>query len=207
MDPQEVRQHNEDLLRQTGLEPDPALPPIPAPSEVQLRSAEEIAARAFALANFLGIAHTDRRDMLVAALKEYGLWDFLSFSEIGILTAAEVTAQQKADAFFLGEALNVLAWCIGRAPLDHFRHCPDGISDIFPPMADPRSGIERYVRRPVEDIQKQADLLYRLHMIALDGKLGEREIDNHLVILENRRRAIDWVYGVATEWDAISFDS
>jgi len=91
--------------------------------------------------------------------------------------------------------------------MSHFERCKPNLSDKIPPKKDPSGAIKKATLKPIVEIQRQVDLLYRLHWHAKskDRHKNVKNVNYH--VIAERRRAIDWVYGITGKWDDISLDT
>lgn len=108
---------------------------------------------------------------------------------------------------WLSEAAQSLAWCLGLVELDHFKHCDDDLAEKIPFKVDPSEFISNSRLRPIAEIQQQVDLLYRLHWYARNCRLTGSECELSESIISERRKAIDWAYGVEKDWDEVPADT
>ena len=205
MNVEQIKQHTEEQLQGWSIQFNPALPTIEPESAVSPRSAQDIAARAYAISHIIGIAYDADRKALIGQLEQYGLWSSVTKAEQKVLKTWHVSKQQKAMAFWLCESAQVLAWCLGLTDLNHFQPCDEDLADRLPPNQDPTVFIRTCIRQPMVDIQQQVDLLYRLHACVRHRGLNSYQIANHEVIIAQRRRAINWIYS-GQDWDAITLD-
>jgi len=207
MDLNKIKLETEQYLKRAGLKPNPNLPLIEGLDEVTPRSAKDVATRMFAMSNLIGIGYGAKRSKIKKDLKKFQLWSFVTPSERKDLNSFRVNEKTKIEYQWLCECCQALAWCLNIVEMNPFERCKPDLSDKIPPKVDPTKLISRATLKPISDIQKQVDLLYRIHWHA---KLKARHEGvknlNYNVILE-RRRAIDWVYGVIQNWDEISLDT
>ncbi len=105
------------------------------------------------------------------------------------------------------ECAQALAWCIGLVELDHFQHCDDDLAQKVPFKTDPSDFIRSAKLRPIAEIQDQSDLLYSMHWYATNCRHPGRDCDLSESIISERRKAIDWVYGVEEDWDEVPMDT
>ena len=125
-----------------------------------------------------------------------------------MLARDDHTEQEKIDAQWLVECMQSLAWCLGLAPLEHFKDCDDDLASKFPdPFTDPTDFIASASLRPFWEIYQQADIHYRLHWAARNASLSGTEFPVREGFLRERRRALDWVIGVETDWDGVPSDT
>ncbi|WP_409432953.1 DUF4272 domain-containing protein [Litorimonas sp. RW-G-Af-16] len=202
-----IKLETENYLKSKGLEPNPNLPLIENINEVSPRNARDVASRMFAMSNLIGMGYGAKRSRLKKDLKTFQLWPFVTEAERKNLNSFRLSEDIKVHYQWLCECCQALAWCLNLVEMDHFKRCDPDLSDKVPPKTDPSSFIEKATLRPMIDIQRQVDLLYRLHW---NAKFRDRHMNvknlNYNVIVE-RRRAIDWVYGLGKRWDDIALDT
>jgi hypothetical protein len=98
-------------------------------------------------------------------------------------------------------------WVICRTELRHDHECEDSIAQQIPRQVDPTHFIRSASLRPMSDIQRQADLLYRLHWYVRDCRVFGKTCAFDEGLVWEHRRAIDWAYGVEADWDEIPGDT
>jgi hypothetical protein len=185
----------------------PTLPLIEAPEQLNPRSAVEVARRSLVLGYMIGIGFRQPGAKLKAELTKWKLYGDASPEERALLEQSEYDDQERIDATWLTECVQSLAWALGMAELDHFRRCDDDLGPKFPIMRDPSTFITAARLRPFEEIYFAADLLYRLHWAARNARLlGQPSMLSEGLIAE-RRKAVDWMIGVAPDWDEIPLDT
>lgn len=207
VDHESIKRSTEAILREYGIEVPSHLPGIEQIGEVEPKSSAEIARRALVLSYFIGLAFGASADTLVEKIKRYDLWNSLSPLETKLLSSKSISDEQQAKISLLCESIQAFAWCLNLVEMDNFRHCDDDLASNFPLDAEPRDFISLSKRRPISEIQKQADLLYRLHWYSRQARLTGKSAQVNEGVIENRRRAIDWTYGTAKNWDDISLDT
>jgi len=176
------------------------LPQIEGLEEVTPKNAQTVARRVCAINYLVGLGYGAKKRKLRKWLKGYKLWPALTESERKSLRTFSISEQEKANYQWMDEAAQALAWSLGLLEMDHFKPCDfDLIAKKTNHKSDPTVFIKSSQLRPVEDIQKEVDLLYRMHWYAKRGQTAGKHQLTLSIILE-RRRAIDWVYGTAIEW-------
>jgi hypothetical protein len=207
MDLEWLKQKNTKFLASVWIDVPDHLPTIETLDEVNPRNASEVASRLCAIAYVIGLGFGARGRDLESSLEEYGLMGSVSNHERQLLAATRISKQEKINATWLSECAQVLAWAIGLVDLDHFKPCDDDLASKVPFRQSPRDFIARAMLRPIPEIQVQADLLYRMHWYTRNCRLvGKTSLLSGGIISE-RRRAIDWVYGVEEDWDEIPMDT
>ena len=171
------------------------------------RSAQDIAGRLSALAYVIGLGFSaDSKDLLVQ-LNKYKLMHFVSNYEKELLNQDSIADQDKINMSWLTECAQALAWCIGLVELNHFKHCDDDLAKKIPFKTDPGQFIQTAQLRPIAEIQEQSDLLYRMHWHTRNCGLTGQDCELSEGIVSERRKAIDWAYGVEEDWDEVPMDT
>lgn len=204
---EELKTRTTDYLASVGIEVPSHLPTIEEMDEVTLRSAQDVAGRLSALAYVIGLGFGAKGSDLSEQLQKYDLVPFVSEREKSLLSEEVIDDQDKVDMSWQTECAQALAWCIGLVELDHFQHCDDDLAQKIPFKTDPSDFIRSAKLRPIAEIQEQSDLLYRMHWYAKNCRLTGRDCDLSESIISERRKAIDWVYGVEEDWDEVPMDT
>ena len=207
MDLAEIKRGNDDFLRSRGVLVNSNLPLIEDFDAVRPKPAQVVAKRFCAMGYIIRSAY----GMPIAEVHEWldklELRDTLGSGERTVLTSGALSEQHKINFGWLAEGAQVLAWSLGLAELDHFRQCDDDLANKAPFKANAASFVAGARLVPPAAIQRQADLLYRMHWATVDARLTGKECPLHEGLIRERRRAIDWVYGVAEDWDDVPLDT
>lgn len=198
---------NNQYLSSLGIGINQNLPLIEDLQEVQPRSAQDVAGRLSAIAYVIGLAFGANRIDLIDNLKKFKLWDYVSNYEKSLLQSDEISEQDKINMEWLSESAQALAWSINIVELDHFKHCDDDLATKIPFNNDPTNFIASARLRPIEEIQEQSDLLYRMHWYTRNCKLTDTNCVLSESTIVERRKAIDWAYGVEEDWDEVPLDT
>ena len=198
---------NNQYLSSLGIEINQNLPLIEDLQEVQPRSAQDVAGRLSAIAYIIGLAFGANRIDLIDNLKKFKLWDYVSTYEKSLLQSDKISEQDRINMEWLSESAQALAWSISIVELDHFKHCDDDLATKIPFNSDPTNFIASAHLRPIEEIQEQSDLLYRMHWYTRNCKLTDTNCVLSTSTIAERRKAIDWVYGVEEDWDEVPLDT
>jgi len=202
-----IKTKNTEYLASLGIEVPEHLPNIESLDEVNPRPSSDVASRLAALAYVIGLGFDAKGSDLIEQLIKYNLMPYVSNYEKGLLESSTVGGQDKINMTWLTECAQSLAWCIGLVELDHFKHCDDDLAQKIPFEVDPSDFIANAKLRPIGEIQVQADLLYRMHWYARNCGLTGQECDFSESIVSERRKAIDWAYGVEEDWDEVPMDT
>lgn len=207
MDLAEIKRENDVFLRSRKVQVNSNLPLIEDVDALRPKSAQVVAKRLCAMGYIIRAAYGMPLDEVNEWIDKLELRDTLGSEERAILTSEALTDQQKINFGWLAEGAQVLAWSLGLAELDHFRQCDDDLASKAPFKADASSFVASARLVPLAAIQRQADLLYRMHWATVDARLTGAECPLHEGLIRERRRAIDWVYGVAEDWDDVPLDT
>ncbi|WP_367873109.1 DUF4272 domain-containing protein [Luteolibacter sp. Populi] len=208
IDPQQVKEDNTALLRSWGFPVNDFLPTLEEEEDLSPPSAVDVARRCVILNHVIGIGFGGDAGELCAAVKQYDLFDAASEHERKLLESATHTQQELIDATWWIECVQSLAWCLGLAELPHLREADEDLASKFPaPYTDPAAFIASAALRPFEEIYREADLHYRLHWATRAARLGGPEVPLGEGLIRERRKALDWVIGVETDWDEVPGDT
>ncbi len=147
------------------------------------------------------------RNVLIETLKDFELWDSVTYKEKRLLEASDISKEEVNSCSWITESIQALAWCLGLVDLDHYKNCDDDLAQKLPFKVDPKDFINSSNLRPIDEIQKQSDLLYRMHWYATHAKLNGKDCPYNERVVYERRKAIDWVYGVEEEWEDVPMDT
>jgi hypothetical protein len=208
MTPELAKQHSHDFLAEHGVRINETLPFIEAPSELNPQSSENVARRAVVLGHIIGIGFGQPGARMKALLEQFRLLQYASPNETRLVNADSYTEQEKLNATWLVECMQAIGWCFGFVNLDPFAGCDNDLASHFPaPFTDPSHFITTAKLRPFPEIYQQADLHYRLHWAARDARLNGTESQLQEGVIQERRKAIDWVVGVEADWDEMPMDT
>jgi len=204
---EELKSKNTEYLGSIGIDVPEHLPNIENLDEVKPRTAQDIAGRLSAMAYVIGLGFDAKGNELLEQLNKFDLMSYVSAYETGLLNQDIIGDQDKINMSWLTECAQALAWCIGLVDLDHFKHCDDDLAHKIPFKTDPQEFIQKARLRPIAEIQEQSDLLYRMHWYARNCGLNGQECELSRGIVSERRKAIDWAYGVEEDWDEVPMDT
>jgi hypothetical protein len=208
MTPELAKQHSHDFLAEHGVRINETLPFIEAPDALKPQSADNVARRAVVLGHIIGIGFGQPGARMKEPLKQFGLLQYASANEIRLLNADTYTEQEKIDATWLVECMQAIGWCFSSVKLDPFAGCDEDLASHFPaPFTDPTGFIAKATLRPFSEIYQQADLHYRLHWAARNARLTGTDSPVQEGVIQERRKAIDWVIGVEADWDEMPMDT
>lgn len=196
----QLKSDNEAALSAKNIKVITHLPQIETFEEVSPKSAQIVAERVCAISYIIGLGYGAKKRKLRNSLKTFNLWSSVTSSEKKSLRDFSISEQEKANYQWMCEAVQALAWSLGLVEMDHFTHCDNDLISKIPMDVDPGEFIKSAKLRPIEDIQQQVDLLYRMHWYAKNSRLEGKSCQLDLSIIMERRRAIDWVYGTAEDW-------
>ncbi len=204
---EELKNRNTEYLNSIGIDVPEHLPQIEDLDEVNPRTAKDIAGRLCAMAYVIGLGFDAKGKELLELLTKYNLMPYVSRYERELLDQNLVKEQDKINMSWLTECAQSLAWCIGLVNLDHFKHCDDDLAQKIPFKTDTDRFIREAKLRPISEIQEQSDLLYRIHWYARNCVLTGKECELSEGIISERRKAMDWAYGIEEDWDEVPLDT
>ena len=177
-----------------------------------LRSAEEIADRCLSLSILVAHAYGWPAEQATALLDREQLWTSLTDAEQTFL-GGDHNPQSISSAQASVESLWVLTWALGIGPPLRFdQHCPDNLVNLLPDLkrGDEMSVFRASARpRSATDLIHAADLAYVLHWAVVDADLHRRSLPGWIdrYVVENRRRALDWILMPGETWEDIALDT
>jgi uncharacterized protein DUF4272 len=201
---EEIKLKTMNHLSSISIEVPDHLPLIEDLNEVNPQTTQSIASRLLAILYVMGLGYEADRKYILDLLNTYNLMPHISSYENSLLRKAVLSEQDQVNMTWLDESAHALAWCLGLLELDPSVPCDlDYLMEITPFNKSPEDFLAKVKIRPIRDIQEQSDLLYRLHWYAknnADSKISKS-------IIYERRKAIDWAYGVEEDWDNIPMDT
>jgi hypothetical protein len=204
MTPSLAKTSSHEILRRYEVQINESLPEIEPREGLHPQDARSVAIRCVVLSHVIGIGFGGDAARLKGLLEEFDLYQYASPGEQELLSRHEHTEQETVNATWLTECVQSLAWCLGLVDLEPFRRCDDDLASHFPrPGADPRDFISKATLRSFDEIYQQADLHYRLHWAARNARLMGHHCRVSEELIGERRKALDWVVGVAANWDEI----
>jgi hypothetical protein len=202
-----IRANNEARLIKLGIAVNPGLPYIESIDDVTPRSATEIAQMLVALSYTIRIAYgypiSDAREHLT----KLGAIGVLGSTTLDIFNSGTLTEQQRIDLAWQAEAAQAIAWALGLAELDHTRRCDDDLAARMPFGDSELHFIQAAQRRSIAEIQEQVDLVYQMHWYAVNCRFTGSDCSLNESVIRERRRALDWIYGIDEDWDEIPMDT
>ncbi len=202
-----IKAKNEAFLRQLGLEVNTALPLVESPEESSPRSATEVAQQLIAVSYLVRVGHGYPAASARERLLELGIADILGSLSRALLEQEHLSEQDKINLTWQAEGIQSLAWALNLAELDHTRECDDDLAARMPAMAQEQAFIGSAQLRPMSVIQEQVDLVYRMHWAAVNSRFTGKPGSLNESVVRERRRALDWLYGVDEDWDEVPLDT
>lgn len=207
LSPEAIRAKNEARLDAAGIAVNAALPYIESSDDVAPRSSAEVAQMLVALSYTIRIGYGYPISDAKARLTSLNLLDILGSTTLEIINTGKPTEQQKIDLIWQAEAAQAIAWALDLADLDNTQPCDKDLADRLPFGDGEKQFIQTAHRRSVDDIQEQVDLVYLMHWYAVNCRLTGKDCTLNESVVRERRRALDWIYGVAEDWDEIPMDT
>jgi hypothetical protein len=205
--PSDVRKQSESLLKARGVKINPHLPFIEPIESLAPPDATIVGARCFVLGYLTGVCYEVPTREIASELHKWKLWDFVSSDENQLLGEEEPSRQTRINCGWLTECIQVLAWGLGLAELDHWRECDDDLADRFPLYTDPWEVIIHAHLRPFQEVYQQSDLLYRLHWAVKNSKDRGKNAGLNWEVIQERHKGINWLSGLERDWDEVTTDT
>lgn len=208
---QERKNRSEAFLHEHSILINAHLPYVDVEETVKIRSKQEIIERAYALtllaAKGEGVP-TEHLEKVKTDLSINGL----SPEETRIYAATELTDQQKANATWRYESLQVLLWALGLVEMLPY---PSDICDVSTLVGlvirQTREVFEsKAVVRSTAEILDELDKTYRLHWACVQARLTRQQPGGGInsSIIYERHYALNWLTNYMTqEWDDVSTDT
>lgn len=199
-------------LAQQDIRVPASLPPVVSERELVLRPARAVATRALALLIVAvhGETLATQQDSLLAHLEaEYPAgFAALSPQERAFVQATDVSEQAIVDFSWRYEALQVLAWALGRVDT---LPPPTQICDVAALVRVLRETGEAALLadaalRPGTQILDALDTHFRLHWAAVQARLDQRAAPNGLMegVIRERHHALNWLTSfLRADWDEV----
>ncbi len=189
-----------------------ALPVIADEHQVNLRTAQEVARRALALAVIS--ARLDGRDTAEIAgwVEKFHLAEDLSEEEKTFLTSPQGDEQMLMRLSWRSEAALALLWTLSKIET---LERPDKYSRVEPlyrllELSSKQAWLENLHLRPASKILDALDLHYRYHWAVVDARLQLRLPPAGLNpdVVQQRHYALNWLTGYMDQpWDAVTTDT
>jgi hypothetical protein len=189
------------------------LPFTEADDEVTLRSKDEIVDRAIALCYVALKGEGVEQQFLDDFESRYNVKDKLSPEEREFAFSSTPSQQQKTNAVWRYESLQVLLWALGYIDkLDY----PDSICNVaqvvsvFKTYKDDQSFRQHVQLRTKKEILDQTDLIYRLDWAVVDARIKNQPAPGKLEagVVYERHYSLNWLTNYMEQaWDDISTDT
>jgi hypothetical protein len=206
------KQRSEAVLTKEGTPFNPDLPAIEDEAITKLRSKEEIAQRAIALA--MGIDRAEGLDLdgFVELVARYNVDSWFTPKEQEMLFKDALSEQEQIGIIWRYESCAVLLWALGYirdlGRPDH--NCDTGQISRLTARKPYQEFLDGAKLRPVSEILDQADLVYRYAWAVRDAKQHQRKPPVGLIsdVVYERHYTLNWLRGYCDqEWDDITTDS
>lgn len=186
------------------------LPILDAPA---VRALEEVKGRMSVLNALINISFEAPIAVIAGWLQKHDLHIFLSEEEEQILTKTneDLTKQEIGQLRWNLESLWALLWAAGLIEeLDPSEWCGDNMMELLPNLEkgeDNGKIAQVSALRPPEELYRMLDYYYRLHWYCVDERLQGREALVNEGIIYERRKALEWVFNRAADWDEVEMST
>ncbi|TKD58973.1 DUF4272 domain-containing protein [Flavobacterium sp. ASW18X] len=209
------KQRNIAYIKKLGLKTIDHLPAVESETEVQLRSAEEIAYRAICLAIINLVAFDSiTGDRALQMIREYNLEGKITPDELTFLN--KPTAQAKTQMTWRCEGIWTLCWALGIVEelgdanqLADLNKIPQEAYPIVP-KRHPDTFVQKHTTvRSAKEILDQNDLYYRLNWACVDARINNKTISEvNPSLCYERQYALNWLITyMDLGWDDVSCDT
>ncbi|HEY0741548.1 MAG TPA: DUF4272 domain-containing protein [Chryseosolibacter sp.] len=204
----ELKSLSEDSIKKLGIKLKIDLPEIEPLSSLSFQEPKDIARRMMVLSYIVPISFNVKRKLLKESLKAFDLQQFLSPKERRLFSKWFLSNQDKINASWVTESIEVLGWSIGLwNKIDPLKRCDeDKQAQALPVKRDPSEFINSAKLIDKVELYKEADLIYRLHWVSKRKKIGQLN-DHSEGVYSERHKAINWIINKGTSWDDVSIDT
>jgi hypothetical protein len=178
-----------------------------------VRSVEEVKGRMSVLNALINISFQAPVSVIRNWLTRHDLLVFLSPQEEEILSKnnEELTEQELINLRWSLESLWAMMWATGMTDeLLPTEWCGDDMASMLPNLEhdeDNAKLIRLSALRPADELYRMLDYYYRLHWYCVDERLHGREALVSESLVYERRKALEWVYSRAQEWDDVEMST
>ncbi len=207
------KKNSEEIAKHHAVPVNATLPYTEADDEVTLRSKDEIVDRALALCYVALKGEGLDQEYLDDFEKRYNVKDKLSPEEKEFAFSSAPSQQQKTNAVWRYESLQVMLWALGYIDkLDY----PDSICNVSQVVSVFRmhKGDQSFRRnvqlRTKKEILDQTDLIYRLDWAVVDARIKNKPAPGNLEagVVYERHYSLNWLTNYMEQaWDEISTDT
>lgn len=203
---QQIKLENDQIISEKGFRVNNWLPVLDTP---KLRTVEEIKGRMSVMNAMINIAFEAPTYIIDEWIKAQKLTAFLSDSEKEILAKEneELTEEEINSLMWYLEALWALMWLTKMVDkLEAEKHVGDNMASLLPNLEDGDTN-EKLDKikdiRPEVEIYTTLDYYYRLHWYCVDERLNGREPKLNEGQVYERRKALEWAFNRANNWDDV----
>lgn len=208
MNNKEIRNVSISRLSKFGISVPDHLPFIEDYNELKPQSEKAVFGKICSLGYIIGMGYTKETNKLIDLLTKYSLWPSVTpYQKERLENPNKISKKDENNFKMLAESVYALAWCINVLPIDYRKGCPENLAKITIPGNTPDNFIIGKKLRTFNEIYSEADFCYCLHWYEKECQLNNKNGILKEWIIRERRRAIDWVIGVAENWDNLESDT
>ena len=203
---QQIKLENDQIINQKGFRVNNWLPILDTP---KLRTVEEIKGRMSVMNAMINIAFEAPTYIIDEWIKAQKLTAFLSDSEKQILAKEneDLTDEEINSLMWYLEALWALMWLTKMVDkLEAEKHVGDQMASLLPNLEDGDTNEKLDNIKEIQselEIYTMLDYYYRLHWYCVDERLNGREPKLNEGQVYERRKALEWVFNRANDWDEV----
>lgn len=178
-----------------------------------VRAVAEVQGRMSVLNALINISFSAPISVIRDWLTEHELNVFVSEEEEQLLakTNDELTDRELGGLRWNLECLWAMMWATGLTDeLDPTEWCGNEMAAMLPnlELGEGNDKLEQVrALRPTEELYRMLDYHYRLHWYCVDERLHAREALVNEGIVYERRKALEWIFNRAADWDDVEMST
>lgn len=178
-----------------------------------VREVEEVKGRMSVLNALINISFNAPVIVIRDWLKAQELTVFLSEEEEALLakTNDDLTDREIGSLRWNLECLWAMMWATNMIQeLDPTEWCGDNMASLLPnlELGDDNAKLEQVrTLRSTPELYRMLDYYYRLHWYCVDERLYGREALINEGIVYERRKALEWIFNRAADWDDVEMST
>ncbi|UOR04469.1 DUF4272 domain-containing protein [Hymenobacter aerilatus] len=186
---------------------------LPYLDQPALRDIEEVKGRMSVLNALINISFEAPIAVIREWIQRHGLEVFLSAEEEELLTKDndDLAQQELINLRWSLESLWAMMWATGMIDdLSPTEWVGDHMASLLPNLEqgeDNQKLAQLQSLRPPEKLYQMLDFHYRLHWYCVDERLHGREAVVQEGIVYERRKALEWIFNRAADWDDVEMST
>ncbi|CAA9198352.1 DUF4272 domain-containing protein [Flavobacterium collinsii] len=205
-----IKLENDSFIKNKGYRVNDWLPIL---ETFKIRSLEEIKGRMSVMNALINIAFQAPTYIIKEWIDRQNLTKYLSDLEKNMLDKEneDLTEFEINSLEWYLESLWALMWGSDMIQnLDAEKHVGDNQASLLPDLENGDNNDKIEVLRtlkPEIEIYKMLDYYYRLHWYCVDERLNGREAKVDEGLVYERRKALEWIFNRADDWDSVDMST